>query len=721
MKSMRFWLSFFIFIGVFTFAHNNRNNITVNNYLKQLLNDSNDSFGYSFSFNLSNISPSVLAKLLLSNELSFRSFILSLFIAVFWVILLICFCYHCCLFNSKVRYGLCGILSFWLTYLPFISIILYSFLFFNKINIYNSELSILSSSFTNFTTHANLGYPNGDISKFKGFQTINNYFTYLINGMYSLSEKGKQILKTDSNILENTKNFEKILSDIDFEAQTKLINPETKLAEIIPKFYEEFSLVNINSIASKIEKEYESKIKLSYNILKEINTKTRNLGNGNEKENKIGVIKKTRKIISQINSTFYDNTYTLQKDFKLYVEASNLLGNFYSIMFKVFIIVIVNLLFFLFIYFYVKNKYVKRLLHLIWNILIISILILSIGSTIFMLISYFSKNSLTSLNMQITTSDTSQIYQKYINVCLNSNGNLFSALQLEQCHLNLVDNEMGELIEKINKLSIIKMNNLFDQAKSKLEYYYTNWFLSSSEINVIDFMAQINNITNNIENNIDKCNTKDFWVTTKDKCGDGYIYLPKTDVEKREQGKKYCLNIPDIYSPSELYPLYQENCNLQQLDFLYDIIPSLSQYYWQNSNILEKLGNNLMLLEEQYKKLRDEMNSQIQTIKDNLYITYQPLSNSNDIKGLEEIFNCGELKRDLIQYYDTSYNKFSDICYKLSEILISCSLIGLIGILFLISSIYHNSEEATQLYYDLLEAKIMRDSDENGIELIEKK
>lgn len=720
MRSLRSRLLFFIFIDLITIIHNTPDNITINNHLKQLLNDSSKSYDQAFSFNLSNISPSCFAKYVFANNLSLLYLIFSIVTAIIWISLLICFASHCCLFDSKVRYGLWGILSFWLTYLPFISIILFSFLFFNQIKIYNDELSILSSSFTNFTKHTKLGYPDGEENKFKGFQNIDSYFTNLINGMNSLAIKGKQIFATGSNFFEKSENFEKILFQIDLDSKTKVINPQTKLIEITPKFYDEFSLYQLNSITSKISKEYENKIKKTYNELNEIHTKTKNLDNekGNQKE--IILIKEAGKIINQINSTFYDNTYTLQRDFTLYVQASILLSNFFKIMFYVFTLLILSCLFFLFIYFYVKNLCVKKLLHVIWNLLTLSVVILSIGASTFMIMSYFSKKSLYSLNMMITTSDTSQIYQKYINICLNSNGNLFSALQLEKCHLNLIDNDISELIEKMNKLSVIKNNNFFDQAKTKLDNYYKNWFLSSAEIDVNSFIAQINNITNNIENDLDKCNTKDIWVTTKDKCIDGYIYLPKIDIEKREHGKKYCLNIPDKYTPYDLYPLYQENCNLNQLDILYDIIPSLSQYYWQNINILDQLNNHFLLLEEQYKKLRDEMNSQIQKVKENLQITFQPLSNFHDTISLEAIFNCGELKRDLIQYYDTSYNEFSDICYNVSKTLISCSLIGLIGILFLISSIYRNSEEATQLYYDLLESRIMKNNDKNDIELIEK-
>ena len=303
-----------------------------------------------------------------------------------------------------------------------------------------------------------------------------------------------------------------------------------------------------------------------------------------------------------------------------------------------------------------------------------------------------------------------------MNVCFNKNGDLYSHFQMVESGIDKINKAINQLSNEINSISYIEKSKSLPQLKSFLEKYYDDYSSSTTDVDINGLLSEISSKTNNVNDDIELCMTKDIWVTNKKKCNDEYIYMPKSEIGNRDSNSKNCFIIQDQYYDSDLFLLYGSSCNSEDASYIRQTILSITQFYLDNSNLLQDISLLIDTITDKYNSLMDDINKQSQFIEDTFKESINSHKQSYQSEELPSLFNCHLIKNDLMLFYNTTYAHFSSICFELSLLLLLISLLGIIAVISLISAIYHNSEKATQRYYDLIE----KSSEYGDIELIEK-
>ena len=693
---------------------------TVNDFLSQLLNETYDNNKQPsiLSLDIYNISSKNVNDYLFSYEYSSLIFILSLFYIIIWILFIFSFCCHCCLFNQKVRYGLCGVLSFWFTYLPSMSILCFAFILYKKSNLFDKELNNISTSFHNFKSNSQYGYRNGS-KAFIGFANMKEYMNEVITSIELITSKADSVFIEGSNeeIEENINLYDNYINELSQKGDMTLSNPSSPTKEgVTPIYVKELSLSNKNSMLNKIKNEYSSTIKKAYAIINDINKESRILTT-NQKGKSQSSINQINQKIKDLNTVFNNKTSFLSENFITFYKTSFSLSMFYyKLIFISFMLLILLILFLLFIYFYVKNECVKIILHLLWNITLFLLICSLVASSSLMLISHYSKKSVPIINGMISSSKRSSIYDSSMNVCFNKNGDLYSHFQMVESGIDKINKAINQLSNEINSISYIEKSKSLPQLKSFLEKYYDDYSSSTTDVDINGLLSEISSKTNNVNDDIELCMTKDIWVTNKKKCNDEYIYMPKSEIGNRDSNSKNCFIIQDQYDDSDLFLLYGSSCNSEDASYIRQTILSITQFYLDNSNLLQDISLLIDTITDKYNSLMDDINKQSQFIEDTFKESINSHKQSYQSEELPSLFNCHLIKNDLMLFYNTTYAHFSSICFELSLLLLLISLLGIIAVISLISAIYHNSEKATQRYYDLIE----KSSEYGDIELREK-
>ena len=114
---------------------------------------------------------------------------------------------------------------------------------------------------------------------------------------------------------------------------------------------------------------------------------------------------------------------------------------------------------------------------------------------------------------------------------------------------------------------------------------------------------------------------------------------------------------------------------------------NLNSYYEQNKNILEKIENSLIQIEEIHKLIINIINEKSKSINDlvNLYLSLFP--EITDKESVSDFFNCEILKESLIAYYDLNYNYVYFYCRIFGMISLVIGLLTFVGMLLIINSI----------------------------------
>ena len=108
--------------------------------------------------------------------------------------------------------------------------------------------------------------------------------------------------------------------------------------------------------------------------------------------------------------------------------------------------------------------------------------------------------------------------------------------------------------------------------------------------------------------------------------------------------------------------------------------------------------------------------SQIQKFEDDIgdiIDIYKPILEDTNITNL---FKCRSLKRNIMNYYDISYNQIVNYCNSIKIYLKVIIILGFLGIIFIIINNNRNSKEEKKRRYMKSQNK---DLNNDGVELIE--
>ena len=175
----------------------------------------------------------------------------ALIILFIWMLLIICAYCKCCLFSNKLSYGKCANVSFWLTYLPFLTILAFTYMFYSKLNILNTYLLGNADVFNSFLMYMQ----NGNNDGFIGVNEINKYLNGTVSFINKISSNSELIFNKDKyDALDNkVKQIEQIVNELHKVKDTVLYLDDK---EIVPLYAKEFNLNDHQSSLSKIQKQF---------------------------------------------------------------------------------------------------------------------------------------------------------------------------------------------------------------------------------------------------------------------------------------------------------------------------------------------------------------------------------------------------------------------------------------------------------------------------------
>ena len=627
-----------------------------------------------------------------------------------WILLIICAYCNCCLFSNKLRYGKCANVSFWLTYLPFITIIAFTYMFYSKLNILNTYLLGNADTFRNFLTYMQNGGNN--VNGFIGVNEINKYLNGTVSFINQVTSSSELIFNKEKydTLYSKVKQIEEIVNELNKVKDTVLYLDDK---EIVPLYAKEFNLNDNKSSLSKIQKEFNSNLNKSFKSLDNVYKKILTLIGDDDNNYAKG--------INEINDGFYSTNRELIYRKELLFDNSTLLFAIglskglttIKFLFGGFVFILLANLLLLFIFVYIRDTTIKCILHVSWNIMIIIIFILILSSSIMCFISQMARDIIPEFHSILINVDDNVYYSKYMNSCLNEEGNLYKASSLDKYNFNSLNEIINQIHSNINNITTGDTTQIIPEVLDHISTSFDSDFSKSTdstynELDINYILDNLTSITNNINGNA-PCETFDIWVSTISKCGkDGYDYKPKDELSERNKG---CMLVQDFKGDDSLIEdLYANVCDKPALKYLKQIVTSLALYHDQNEDTLTSIESTLDLLKKTYNDVVYSVNAYNRDIQQKFVFDYQ-------IKQIDmkTSLDCNKAKEYLGMFYGKVSNELSDICNQVSIGLLLSGVIGLIGMLFMIGTIYRTSEEAMQKYYNHLNENIQK----REIELID--
>ena len=639
--------------------------------------------------------------------------ITSLTIIIIWIIVIICFLKGGCIFRKNVKFGKCANFSLLISLLLFIFVLICSIYSFRNIKnfffYFNGSICSLMKFFHHFKNGISIKKENELNYNWPGLLNIDNYLNSTSNAIEIMNNKTQIIFSRHQRILKENKKLKELIEDlhnIGF-VSFKNINEENK-TKIYPIYTKQFEdLENRNLTLGKIYYDYKINFEQNSNILNELYKELSNVSINKEDfifdiNNTIINLNNFSILVLNMSESFSENFFIFHSIFY------QILWYLFQIIHGFFIIISILTILILPVYSFIKENSLRLILNFFWNILFLLIIISLIVGSFILSLSQLSKqlipiittffeedylNSENSLFPKVTNAGN------YLNKCLNDNGDLTELLNLKETSINILNENIKKINEKQSQMRLIIQSNEYKIFQRYIDNFIGNYYATTDEsYGNSDILYILNEITNITNGNKETCSTNDIWVSTKKNCTDDYIYLPKRDVNDRNNEKKYCLIIQDKYDEINLMKLYAPFCKRDSLNNIFNKVLSLTKYYENNENVLETLSKELLKIQSKYRTLLNMINEEEKNVKSVINLLTKIYIPKNGRSSIYDMFNCYYLKYNIIDFYDQFLNYFSIISEKMGFYIILCSIVSFIGIFFLISSIMRNSKDAYKLF-----------------------
>ena len=667
----------------------------------------------------------------------FSDYLYNIIIIVFlliiftWMSFIVCSLKKICLFNKRsqyIKFGKYSPLISIISYLIILFIAVFSFL---KLDYFFKSFNGSTCSLLNFFYHIRLGSKNRkdlfehDSKKlWPGLLNIESYLIDTSSSIEEISDNKNSSFLNHEIILKKNSEFLEILKELN-NTSFSLSNPnpmnKSKIFPIYSKFFSNIS--NQSTLIGKIYYDYKNNMNETTNVLNELFIYINEISS------------KKEIFINDINETLINmNNFTvLMKNMSSVVSNNflNLYDNFEVLLWRIldcihFLFIILSIFLIIFLSIYIKKKYnsLKIILHFFLFLFLLFLIISGFIGIILIVISKLSENSIPIFNKIFSENylnSNESLFPKvtnaarYLDICLNQDGDLSRSLNLKDTSINELNEYLRILTFKQNKINnfislqdynktIKEMNNyLFDFSKSTDDSY--------KKSNIDFLLDEITELTND---NIESCQSNDIWVSIKENCPNNYNYISKNLINTKQKDLKYCLAITDDYSEKDIKNIYSKVCKNEYLHQIISNVKGLTNYYKENEKLLKKISNHLIVLNEKNYELNSMINNEEKNVNNLINLLteiYLPVIGRGSIY---QLFNCSVIKKDIIIFYDQQLNYFSVLSKNIGIYIISCCLISYFSTYFIILSIILNSKESKHY---LKNKKI--EKDDNKVELID--
>ena len=617
----------------------------------------------------------------------------------------------------------------------FFCTLIYSIIILSKIDDLNSSMNDAFCNLLKFFYQLNHGKiketeinqnKNINISNtWPGLYELNSFLLDSSEAINKIALNGNKTFLFLEEINIGIEKYKSLIDSLIDKSFITITNPNCyQDNDIIPRYSYEFNDVNRNnSYINIIYEEFSKYFRNATELIKSMN----NYCNILSKKSDFYDIELNNffENISDFSSLMKETSLNITNNIIIFQEHSELIlrliktFNIYTILLSLFIIILMIIQ-------SIKNfALIKLILNIIWN--------LSFLLIIFNLTSWYFFHNLEEINYNIIYIMEKNILNTesnmFFNTCLNTeHSDLKEVIHVYDKNSALIDidryykkinpiyNSLNNLEQEIPTLETMK---LVSQRFNKYLNHYelsTNSTYKNSDVSFI--LNEISKLTNKLDKNHknNSCNSNDIWVSSKKKCQD-YQYISRYEIKKnfeRKKDQKYCFIIQDYYKESDIQFLYGNICKENAYNQILNYIIGLTNYYNNNENLLNSIEKIFKDMERYNKKLSSIIISQIKICQNDLadlIDIYNPILGNVNITNF---FNCGGLKRKIINFYDINYNQIVFYCKFMKVYTIVIIILQLFGNV----CIMINNRENKPIKRKYLNIQ-HRDINNDGVELIE--
>ena len=659
------------------------------------------------------------------------------FVIVFalYIFFICCWRCHCCLFkefSEKEQYKLtrrCKYLKLVFIIIFFIISAGVSAIAFIHISAYKKSVNLSDCGFLHFTNHGLYG-----LSK-KENKTLYHYGgsfylkDSLINSSYSLgdiSNSYSSIFQKYSSIINLDTDFNNdIVNYNDYAINNHVFsaNPTTSLYDYIRMNYQDIfgGYTNSDTILGILYKNYKEQITPIVESLKQMKSDFElMISNQNSYVTELQTTSEYFKSMENMYNLINDNIGQFYSNFK---KKSITLANAAKVFYAINVILIILLFIFYFWYIckkestYCVTKVVRIIIHIIWNLLFLFTIIGFLTSFLFAVYRRYCYNLIPSFNSLIsfdTINDRVSDENLFIdyaeskdielfNVCYNPTHttNLIDILGIRDnilSYFNSIYQHYNILLQVLNKsLEITSIETYINQKLTEIDTYIYNISKTTSyethaEADVSIYIKILNRYTDFSDSDgyqID-CITKtyDRWATNKEDCPNGFTY----SIDGTQS--KNCLIINE-WDTDSVYFRYMGTCMTKSSEstagYVNIYFSRIKKYIEKNKQLVSDMKQSVNVLIDIYNDIIDEIEDEIDDDKkvfENFTHPFSMILGNEVGLSIYDMFDCGLLKDDLIDFYDVTRNKLSKISiFHLVAILIY-SLFNFIAICIFLKQLY---------------------------------
>ena len=595
-------------------------------------------------------------------------------IALAWPIFLCTCCGNCCCFSKNVKPGILGLIYYIIAVTLNAGVIIAAIVGFARSSKFTSSFDGATCSIINFIEHMKNGEEKTEFPKWIGTNNI-------VSTLDSLSAPIATIKSDYSSVFPGT-DYNNVVNGYT-SYKGKIENIQTNLyvgvnglsgSTVYPLFTSKFE--NANTEYSKlIIEEFNSVIKNGYDNIEGLKNAGATISDPNSGlDTTLNGYSQTfsdmEQTISNVGDPAIDNILKVRdKAFDLFLLA-------FKILYGVFLALAIALITLLSLYVWLKFTFLKIPTHIFWNVaMLICFLTLLIGSLLGIVTYIFNAISpvMTYLLSKEYLEDPSSLFSqtgdsaKYVDICLNGNGDLSTALgvgsgpaaDLEKFDSYSKGIQAAAASTPDQCTSYKKIIEQFDAIEEDLSKATDSTYGNDDIQAVID---SLNTLT---------LSCSEYYTTSSCKAG----YIPNAT-----NGNK-CL----IFKVGTSVPVPHTSCSTSAttINQKIDYINSISSLFSTQKSTLATLSAECNTLVTNMKKVYEQTDAMTKAMS-----SATSGAVGSDSK-LFSMFNCNYLPHDLIQFINQFHNKFVPACKDVGISAVVGSIFSYVAVYFLLRALYH--------------------------------
>ena len=602
----------------------------------------------------------------------------------------------CCCFNKNVKAGWCGFVYYVLAMALYFGVVVSSIVGFTSANKFVHSFNGSTCSLINFIYHTANGEEKEELPKWIGTTNIVNVISDLTKPIDAIDDDYTEAFGTGSdyeNLATTVPQYKNTIDAI-YVLNRATQNNGPSGGKVTPIFSKDFTK-NTGKNYNAIQTEYTAYIESAAESTKDLQESAEQIvlgkGDGSLQQTLQGFQTEFTNIeqtITGVASPVLDNVVKIRDTaFDIFLLA-------FKILYGIFVAFSVVLMALFTLYALIKCFLFKIPVHIIWNlVMLICILTLIVGSLLGIISYIFGAISpvLTYLLSKEYLNDPNSLFHgmgeapNYIDVCLNGDGNLVSALHVLDGVAKYIEEftAVSRVIESLSS-ALPTESAVYKSIKNELKQIKEDLSKATDSTYGVDDVTAVLKSINALTKS---CGITDYYTVTT--CPSGYN--KKTSFDSSFSVNN-CYHLGDVYDNTAILfnPSYSSKCPSESTDLENNINYILELY-----DLLENTMNGVGYAQTECNNLLEQISNVYQATSG---MTSSMIQVANSAVGpdndLFSMFNCNFLSHDLIQFVNQFHNKFTKSC---RDIGISClcgSFFSYIGVYILLRAMYHYIPQA---------------------------